>query len=130
MRCDPSRGLPNLDTTAHTMLQLRSSSIVEAVQFSRDLREAVASGRITVSFRLWRRPQVKVATRYAVDSVHIEIDSIEVMPFSAVTDDDVQRSGEHDLEALRARAAHAGPIDDQTLLYRVEFHVVDDAGPA
>ena len=25
---------------------------------------------------------------------------------------------------LRKRAAHAGPIDDDTLLYRIEFHVV------
>jgi hypothetical protein len=25
---------------------------------------------------------------------------------------------------LRRRAAHAGPIDDGTLLYRVEFHTV------
>jgi len=30
------------------------------------------------------------------------------------------------LETLRIRAAHAGPIDDDTLVYRVEFRVVDD----
>jgi hypothetical protein len=29
-----------------------------------------------------------------------------------------------DLETLRRRAAHAGPIHDDTFLYRVEFHVV------
>jgi len=34
----------------------------------------------------------------------------------------VRRAGEPDREALRRRAAHAGPIDDGTLLYRVEFH--------
>jgi hypothetical protein len=38
----------------------------------------------------------------------------------------VRRSGEPDLEALRRRAAHAGPIGDDTLLYRVEFHAVGD----
>jgi len=37
---------------------------------------------------------------------------------------DVRRSGEQDREELRRRAAHAGPIDDDTLLYRIEFHVV------
>jgi hypothetical protein len=26
---------------------------------------------------------------------------------------------------LRDRAAHAGPISDDTLVYRIEFHVVD-----
>jgi hypothetical protein len=28
------------------------------------------------------------------------------------------------MESLRHRAAHAGPIADDTLLYRVEFHAV------
>jgi hypothetical protein len=28
------------------------------------------------------------------------------------------------MESLRYRAAHAGPITDDTLLYRVEFHTV------
>jgi hypothetical protein len=28
------------------------------------------------------------------------------------------------MESLRQRAAHAGPISDATLLYRVEFHAV------
>jgi hypothetical protein len=47
-----------------------------------------------------------------------------VLPFSAVTDDDVRASGEMDREALRERAAHSGPIDDATLVHRIEFHVV------
>jgi hypothetical protein len=33
-------------------------------------------------------------------------------------------AGESDRETLRRRAAHAGPIDEDTLVYRVEFHVV------
>jgi hypothetical protein len=97
------------------------------VQFSRELRDAVAAGRITVSFRLWQRPQVKVAGRYAGGPVQIEVDSIELLPFSAITDEDVQRSGERSREALRERAAHAGPIDADTLLYRVDFHVVPES---
>jgi hypothetical protein len=56
--------------------------------------------------------------------VVIEVDSIELVPFSSVTRVDVRRSGEQDREELRRRAAHAGPIDDDTLLHRVEFHVV------
>ena len=54
----------------------------------------------------------------------IEIDEIELLPFSSITDDDLARTGEPDLETLRRRAAHAGPIHEDTLLYRVEFHVV------
>jgi len=50
------------------------------------------------------------------------VDSIELIPFAHITDADVRRAGEPDRETLRRRAAHAGPIDDGTLLYRVEFH--------
>jgi hypothetical protein len=56
--------------------------------------------------------------------IDIEVDSIELLPFSAVTPEDVARSGEPDRETLRRRAAHAGPITDDTLVYRIEFHVV------
>jgi hypothetical protein len=94
------------------------------VQFSPDLRDDVASGDITVSFRLWSRPKVRAGGRYRVGPVRIEVDSIDLVPFSSVTGGDVRRSGERDRESLRQRAAHAGPIDDDTLVYRVEFHVV------
>jgi uncharacterized Zn finger protein len=93
------------------------------MQFSRELRAGVASGEITVSFRLWTRPQVKVGKRYAVEGVEIEIDSIELVPFSSVTRADVRRCGERDLESLRQRTAHAGPVFDDTLVYRIDFHV-------
>jgi carbamoyl-phosphate synthase large subunit len=42
----------------------------------------------------------------------------------AYDEEDLHRSGETDLEALRRRAAHAGPVSDDTLVYRVEFHPV------
>lgn len=92
--------------------------------FSRDLREPVARGEVTVSIRLWSRPQVKVGSRHRTADVLIEIDSLDLLPFSAVTEDDVAASGEADREALRARAAHSGPVDDDTLVQRIELHVV------
>jgi hypothetical protein len=84
----------------------------------------VAAGDITVSIRLWQRAQVRAGGRYAGDGVQVEVDSVELLPFSAVTDDDVRRSGEVDREALRQRAAHAGPIGDDTMVHRIEFHVL------
>ena len=94
------------------------------MEFSKELRDDVIAGDITVSFRLWRRPKVKAGGRYPVGPAHIVVDSVELLPFSAITRADLRHSGEPSLEALRRRAAHAGPIDDDTLLYRVEFHVV------
>jgi hypothetical protein len=91
--------------------------------FSPELRAAVAAGDITVSIRLWTRAKVKAGGRYGSHGFDIEVESIELLPFSAITDDDVARSGERDREALRQRAAHAGPIGDETLVYRIEFHV-------
>jgi len=97
------------------------------MEFSPELRERVLSGDITVSFRLWQRPRVRQGGRYQVGPGQIEVDCIELVPFAAITPADVRRSGEQDREALRRRAAHAGPISDDTLLYRVEFHPVDQA---
>jgi hypothetical protein len=97
------------------------------MEFSKELRDDVIAGAITVSFRLWSRPKVKAGGRYRVGGGQIEVDSVELLPFAAITAADVHRSGEPDRQALRARAAHAGPIGDDTLLYRVEFHVVDDS---
>jgi hypothetical protein len=96
------------------------------VLFSQELRQDVLAGEITVSFRLWKRPKVRAGGRYPVGPGLglIEVDSVELIPFAGITDADVRRAGEPDREALRRRAAHAGPIDDGTLLYRVEFHPV------
>ena len=94
------------------------------MEFSQELRDDVAAGDITVTFRLWRRPHAKVGGRYRVGPSEIEVDSMELVPFGGISAADVRRAGEHDREALRARAAHAGPIGDDTLLYRIAFHVV------
>ena len=95
------------------------------MQFSRELRSDVLAGDITLTVRLWKRPKVRPGGRYPVDLGEIEVDSVELVPFAAFTASDVHRAGESDRDAFRARAAHAGPIDDGTLVYRVAFHVVD-----
>jgi hypothetical protein len=94
------------------------------VEFSRELRNDVLAGDITLSVRLWTRPQVKEGGRYRVGLGQIQVDSIELVPFAAITEEDVLRAGEPDRETLRRRAAHAGPIHEDTLVYRIEFHAV------
>jgi len=94
------------------------------MEFSRELRNDVLAGDITLSVRLWKRPQVKEGGRYRVGPGLIEIDSIELVPFAAITEEDVRRAGEPDRETLRDRAGHAGPIDDHTLVYRIELRAV------
>src|SRR5215467_4335118 len=98
-RCDRDRYLTGVTTERPRLME-----------FSRELRDQVLAGDITVSFRLWRRPKVRVGGRYRVGPGMIEVDSIDLLPFAHVTAADVRRSGETDREALRQRAAHAGPI--------------------
>jgi hypothetical protein len=104
-----------------------SSPRVRFVEFSHELRDSVIAGDITVTFRLWRRPKVRIGNRYRVGPALIEIDSIELLPFGHISPADVQLSGERDRESLRQRAAHAGPISDHTPVYRIEFHLVGSA---
>jgi hypothetical protein len=94
------------------------------MDFSRELRNDVLAGDITLSVRLWKRPRVKPGGRYRVGLGEIEVDAIELVPFAEITRADVRRAGEPNRETLRQRAAHAGPIDEETLVYRIEFHTV------
>jgi hypothetical protein len=98
------------------------------VEFSKELRDDIAGGDITVSFRLWRRPQAKVGGHYRVGRVEIEVDAMDMVTFGSITRADVRRAGEADKEALRQRAAHAGPIEDDTELCRIAFHVTRELG--
>lgn len=98
------------------------------MEFSPELRSDVLAGDITLSVRLWKRPRARLGGRYAVGLGQIEVDAIELVPFSAITAEDVTRAGEPDRETLRRRTAHAGPVDEDTLVYRIAFHVVSPAG--
>jgi hypothetical protein len=99
------------------------------VEFSKELHDGVLGGDVSVSIRLWKAPRVRPGRRYRVGAGLIEIDEIELIAFGDVTPADVRRSGERDLAALRARAAHSGPIDEGTPVYRVVFHAVRGVEP-
>jgi len=107
---------PHSGTSVRSQLPRPTAEYARGVEFSRELRAGVLSGDITVTFRLWRSPKVKVGGRYRVDLGQIEVDCIEVVPFAEIDESDLSRSGETDRESLRRRAAHAGPIQGDTLL--------------
>ncbi len=99
------------------------------MQFTQDSHAAIADGTVTLTIRLWKRPHAKVGGHYTVGSAVIEVDTVELLPFHAISDADLERTGLADREAVRARAAHAGPIDDDTLVFRIEFHRVGPRPP-
>jgi hypothetical protein len=71
------------------------------------LRDDVLGGDITLSVRLWKRPQVKHGGRYRGGLGPVEVDVVTLVPFAAIPGADVRRVGDRDRQALRARAAHA-----------------------
>ena len=69
------------------------------MEFSPDLRGRVADGTITVSYRLWSTPKVKVGGTYRSGAVTIEVDEIELLPFGSIPDEDLARTGERTARA-------------------------------
>jgi hypothetical protein len=67
-----------------------SPASVPGVEFSRELRDDVLAGDITLSVRLWKRPQVKQGGRYRVGPGLIEVDAIELVPFAAISEDRIE----------------------------------------
>jgi hypothetical protein len=93
------------------------------VQFTLDSHAGLASGAITVTFRIWKRPQAKVGSRHKVGDVVLEIDRVDRMPIGAISEADAKRAGARDRdEVIRRLAQRAPDLDSSTLVYRVEFH--------
>jgi hypothetical protein len=110
------------------------------VLFTADAHAGLADGTITVTFRTWRQPQVKVGGRYLVGETSLLVDDLRQVPVGSITDDDARQAGEPDRAALVARLS--GPTrgryattrtrpeaTDDTLVWRVGFSRVDDDTP-
>jgi hypothetical protein len=90
------------------------------MQFAKELREGVRSGRITCSVRIWMRPHVKVGGRYAMEDGHIEVDEISPIELSDVTPELARRSGFKGVVDLLKVAKHGKGQN----VYLVRFHWV------
>jgi hypothetical protein len=97
------------------------------VLFSADSLTGLADGSITVTFRRWRRAQARAGGRYRVTGLLIEADAVTQVPVGVITDADARAAGERDraalVDRLRRQAADP-PLDDDTLVWRVDFHLV------
>ena len=88
--------------------------------FTADAWPGLASGAITVTFRTWKRPQVKVGGRYRVAGTVLEVDELGQVRVADISEDDVRRAGAADRDALLARLkAPAGAT-----VWRVHYHRV------
>lgn len=94
--------------------------------FTRDQRDAIARGAVTLTFRAWKRPQARVGGRYRVGDGVIEVDAVDRVAASAIDDGEARRAGAADREALLALIAKKarGALSEEERLFRVEFRYV------
>lgn len=89
------------------------------MRFTMEAWDGLADGSITVTFRRWKRPQVIAGRQYRSPAGMLEVDAIEEIGESDVTDADARSAGAADAADVLDRL---GPPSDDTTLYRVRFH--------
>lgn len=84
-------------------------------------------GSITVTFRDWKRSQVKVGGVYRrVPGAALQVDAVAQVRVGDITDADALAAGEADLSRLLRRL---GAPDPDALVWRIDFHRVDAPDP-
>ncbi|WP_236519231.1 ASCH domain-containing protein [Sandaracinus amylolyticus] len=93
--------------------------------FQKRFHEGLTSGAITLTFRRWDKPHVKVGGRYRCHPIGVlEVDRIERVRVSEITEDDAARAGFDSRDALvdYVRTARDAALDERSELYRIELH--------
>jgi hypothetical protein len=90
------------------------------MKFTKDAVPGIVDGTITSTFRGWTRAQAKRGGRYRFWDQLIEVDDIEIVDASQITDADAETAGEASAAALLARLGNAA----NRPVWRVRFHYV------
>ena len=88
--------------------------------FVKYLRDAVRSGAVTSTVRVWRRPHVAVGRRYRMEDGEIEIESIDPITFAEITPDLARASGFESVSDLLKVAKHGQGEN----VYLIRFHFI------
>jgi len=104
------------------------------LMFTSEDHRRVASGEITVTWRLWKYAHVKAGKTYATNFAFggaIVVEDVREVPAGEITDADAHEAGQPDATALIEYArSHTGrPVSPDTILYRVRFHFESEAPP-
>jgi len=106
------------------------------VLFEKRLRDGIHAGRITVTFRRWRRPQVRPGGRYRTGadggrgqymgaSGLIEVTSIDTVSLDEVTDADARDAGFDSAGELLTDLRRKPDLP----LFRIRFKLLDEPDP-
>lgn len=88
--------------------------------------DGLRDGTITLTFRNWKRSQVKVGGRYRSFGGDLIVDAISQQTAGEITDADARRAGFVDAAALCREFKLAADLP----MYRIEFHREEPAPPA
>lgn len=95
--------------------------------FAQRFAEPIARGEVDLTFRRWKRAQVRPGRPYRTFVGRLEVDEVTRVEPDDVTDAEARRAGFDTAAALLAEAGrHA---EDGTPLFRVRFHRLDEPDP-
>ena len=89
--------------------------------FSASAWPGLADGSITVTFRTWTKPQVKVGGRYRVGGMLLEATAVGEVAVSKLTEDHAIAAGEADLTTLLKRLKQPAP---DSSVWRVDLSYI------
>jgi len=96
------------------------------VLFKREFHAGLADGSITLTFRRWKRPQVRVGGRYEVGGIGLlQVDAIDPVRVESITAGQARKAGFPDRAALLAaidRGGRSTTARATAEFYRVRFH--------
>ena len=91
--------------------------------FKKDFHEGLVSGTITITFRRWVKPHVRVGGRYRCHPIGVlEVTEVALVQVKSITAADAKRAGFESRDALVAYLAELGPLADDTKVHRVVLH--------
>ena len=98
------------------------------VLFTASAWPGLRDGSITVTFRDWKRSQVKVGGIYRrVPDAPLQVDAVAQVTVGSITDADAQAAGEARCRQPCCRRLGSPPADHE--VWRVDFHLVDSPDP-
>ena len=96
------------------------------LQFRREDRNLVASGEITVTYRLWKYAHVKAGNVYATGFGDALVEEVTQLPAALLDVADLPLTGFRSVEEVwQSAGEHTKAIvGPDTLLYRVQFRML------
>ena len=91
--------------------------------FKKPFWNGLQTGAITLTFRRWQKPHVRVGGRYRCHPIGVlEVDDVRLVPTAAISEEDARAAGFASREVLVSYLAELGPLRDDTPIWRVALH--------